>query len=188
MVLEKDQTDQDQYGRLLRYLVLNGLNINLRLIEDGLAICRFYDPDTRYKDSCVDLEKQAKNNEVGCKWAVSLPIPSASECTKLTPKKTGLELIQAEDAIDYLYEDKIVEGKVANTIEYSNSALFINFCKPYPNNCFTSIIWNSNWGKFPENAAEIYSNQTVRVEGRIELYRGKPQIVLDDSSQIEICE
>ena len=36
VVLEKDKTDKDQYGRLLRYVILDGENINIKLVEEGL--------------------------------------------------------------------------------------------------------------------------------------------------------
>ena len=42
VVLEKDKTDKDQYGRLLRYVILDGENINIKLVEEGLAVARFY--------------------------------------------------------------------------------------------------------------------------------------------------
>jgi len=254
VIIEREQTDKDQYGRLLRYVFIDGQNINLLLVKEGLAICRFYEPDIKYKTECASFEQEAKKNKVGCKWeevkvtapdlvgkkkaeaesiiteselkvgkvtekastktigivliqdpkagtkvskntpinlviskAVEVVVPE-KKCTSLTKEKTGLEIIKSENAKDYLYEEKIVEGKVASIRTYSNPSLFINFCMPYPDQCFTAIIWNSDWYKFPENADTLYDNKTVRVKGIISEYAGIPQIELGEPSQIEVCD
>ncbi|CAD7767192.1 MAG: hypothetical protein DNFNHJIP_00599 [Candidatus Argoarchaeum ethanivorans] len=41
---------------------------------------------------------------------------------------------------------------------------------------------------FPENPQDYYEGKTVRVSGEIEDYEGTPEIILEDSSQIEIGE
>lgn len=67
VVLEKDQTDKDQYKRLLRYVFLNEENINLKLVEEGLAVARFYD-DRKYYEEILNAEIESRNNKIGCKW------------------------------------------------------------------------------------------------------------------------
>ncbi|MFH1248860.1 MAG: thermonuclease family protein [archaeon] len=65
--LEKGEgDDKDKYGRLLRYIFLNGTNINLKLVEGGYAICYFYEPSV-YKESCKQLEENALTNKIG-RW------------------------------------------------------------------------------------------------------------------------
>jgi endonuclease YncB( thermonuclease family) len=66
--LEKDQTDLDQYDRCLRYVFLNGINIDVQLVLEGLAVARFYD-DVKYKAEISSAEKQAIAGKIGCKWA-----------------------------------------------------------------------------------------------------------------------
>jgi endonuclease YncB( thermonuclease family) len=66
--LEKDETNKDQYDRFLRYVILDGENINLRLVIEGLAIARFYD-DRRYQKEIMAAEKIAREVKIGCKWA-----------------------------------------------------------------------------------------------------------------------
>ena len=46
--LDKDITDQDDYGRLLRYLFVDGKFINAELVRLGYAETRFFPPDTLY--------------------------------------------------------------------------------------------------------------------------------------------
>jgi micrococcal nuclease len=67
--LEKDSEDLDQYGRKLRYVFLNGENINKKMIVEGLAIARFYPENQKYKDEIVAAETEAIKNTTGCKWS-----------------------------------------------------------------------------------------------------------------------
>jgi len=66
--LEKDKTDKDQYGRLLRYVILDGENINIRLVANGLAVARFY-RDRNYENEILAAEKEAREAKIGCKWS-----------------------------------------------------------------------------------------------------------------------
>jgi len=68
VVLEMDNEDLDQYGRQLRFVFLNGCNINQQLVAEGLAIARFYPENQKYKDEIVVAEAEAIKNKIGCKW------------------------------------------------------------------------------------------------------------------------
>jgi endonuclease YncB( thermonuclease family) len=46
--LEKEKEDKDRYGRKLRYIFLNGENINLKLIENGFANAYFPSGKTQH--------------------------------------------------------------------------------------------------------------------------------------------
>jgi len=186
--LEKDQTDVDQYDRCLRYIFLDDQNVNLQLVEEGLAICRFYEPDTKYQEECKELEKEAIENKVGCKWKgvePSLPSPSV-EFEKLTPEKTGLEVVFACNAGNYLGKEIIVEGKVVDTYRSKTNTVFLNFEKPYPNHCFVGVLFSSDQYKFVQNPENFYLNKQVRVRGTIKEYEGKSEIILKTPTQIEI--
>jgi micrococcal nuclease len=65
--LETDLRDKDQYKRYLRFLFFDGENINLKMVEEGLAIARFYD-DEKYREEILDAEESAMMRKVGCKW------------------------------------------------------------------------------------------------------------------------
>ena len=62
---------------------------------------------------------------------------------------------------------------------------FLNLDEPYPRQIFTILIWGSGRPKFgePENK---FANKKVCVTGVIKDYRGKPEIVAEQPSQIEI--
>jgi endonuclease YncB( thermonuclease family) len=69
--MEKDKRDKDQYERYLRYIFVmeddREVNVNLVMVEEGLAIARFYE-DRKYKDEILESEKRARGGKKGCKW------------------------------------------------------------------------------------------------------------------------
>jgi len=186
--LEKDVTDIDQYNRCLRYIFLDAQNINLQLVKEGEAICRFYEPDTKYREECTTLEKEAIENKIGCKWGGAEPPPPQPEVRfeKLTTEKTGLEVVFVCNAGNYYGKEIIVEGNIAGTYRSKTNTVFLNFGKPYSNQCFTAVIFSSDQYKFVEYPEKYYLNKTTRVKGEIKEYQGKPEIILKDPSQIEI--
>lgn len=73
VVLQKDVTDTDQYGRCLRTIWSDGENVSERLVADGLAVARFYPPDVQYRQAISSAERSAITNAVGCKWKKVAP-------------------------------------------------------------------------------------------------------------------
>jgi len=188
--LEKDQTDKDQYQRYLRYIFLDDKNINLKLVEEGLAVARFYPEDVKYKDEIIKAEAQARENKLGCKWGGEEQIKPKEQLnnyswSKLTPEKTGLSVIGACNAGNYINKEMIVEGKIADAYKSKTNTIFLNLEKPYPNHCFTAVIFSSDIYKFPENPEDYYAGKTARIKGMIKEYEGKPEIILEDVRQIE---
>lgn len=67
--LEKDVTDKDKYGRLLRYVyVATGpgeLFVNLELVRQGFAYSYTYPPDVKYQQEILEAERWARENNLG---------------------------------------------------------------------------------------------------------------------------
>ena len=68
--LEKDVSETDIDGRLLRYVYVNGAFVNLELVYDGYAYAVSYPPDIAYASQLADAEEDAVNNDRGCFWAI----------------------------------------------------------------------------------------------------------------------
>ena len=65
--LEADARDQDEQGRLLRYVFNeNGLSIEAVLISEGLANAR--PEDGKYRIRFTTMETDAREGNVGCLW------------------------------------------------------------------------------------------------------------------------
>jgi len=67
--LEKDVSDRDQYGRLLRYVWLDDQMVNEMLLEKGLARLAIFPPDVKYVDHFRDLQKKAQQAGIGI-WSI----------------------------------------------------------------------------------------------------------------------
>ncbi len=71
--LEKDVSETDKYGRLLRYVYLetSNLSVNEQLVSDGYAVASKYPPDIKYQDKLAAAEKQAKIAQKGL-WQIGV--------------------------------------------------------------------------------------------------------------------
>ncbi|MEM2605418.1 MAG: thermonuclease family protein [Candidatus Pacearchaeota archaeon] len=69
VLLESDVENEDQYGRLLRWVWFNDSLINAELVENGLAIASFY-KDMKYQQAIIEAEKFASENKIGL-WSLS---------------------------------------------------------------------------------------------------------------------
>ena len=65
VTLERDVSDTDKYGRLLRYVYVDGLFVNGELVRLGYAEAVSYPPDTRYQWQLELLEAEAKTAKRG---------------------------------------------------------------------------------------------------------------------------
>jgi hypothetical protein len=106
----------------------------------------------------------------------------------LTHPALAQKRMSASEAKDHVGELATVCGDVAST-HYAPSTkgqpTFLNLDKPYPNPVFTILIWGSNRSKFgtPENE---FKGKRVCATGKITEYRGAPEIVAIDPTQIKL--
>jgi hypothetical protein len=94
--------------------------------------------------------------------------------------------ITAAEAKDHVGEVRTVCGKVVSTHYASGSKgqpTFLNLDEPYPKEAFTILIWGSDRAKFGTPEAK-YHEAKVCVTGKITSYRGKPEIIATEPSQI----
>lgn len=68
--LEKDITDKDVYGRLLRYVFTDNLFLNEEMVKRGFANNFTFPPDVKYADKFLEAEKWARIRDIGL-WAKS---------------------------------------------------------------------------------------------------------------------
>lgn len=82
VVLERDVSDVDQYGRLLRYVWLRDgddwLLVNLELVRRGFAQVVTYPPDVRYVERYLDAQSAARDGGLGL-WAEPEATPPIEE-------------------------------------------------------------------------------------------------------------
>jgi micrococcal nuclease len=65
VTLEKDVSETDGYGRLLRYVWVDGVFVNGELVRLGYARAISYPPDTKYQERLEQLEEEAREARRG---------------------------------------------------------------------------------------------------------------------------
>ena len=65
VVLEKDVSDKDKYGRLLRYVWLDDFFVNEQLVKEGFAKILTIPPDLKYKSLFNTAQTFAAQNKYG---------------------------------------------------------------------------------------------------------------------------
>jgi len=74
--LEKDVSETDSFGRLLRYVWVEDQMVNEALVEEGYALAATYPPDVRYSGVFVSLQAQAREGKRGLWGAACSGSPS----------------------------------------------------------------------------------------------------------------
>jgi micrococcal nuclease len=96
--------------------------------------------------------------------------------------------ISAGEAKNHIGERATVCGEVASAhyaAKSRGSPTFINLDKPYPNQIFTVLIWGSDRSKFGE-PEETYRSKRICVNGKISDYKGIPEIIAHETTQIKV--
>lgn len=123
------------------------------------------------------------------------PIPTSPQALLVAPlvlllslASHGESIISATEAKKHVGEKATVCGKVAGThyaAESLNDPTFINLAKPYSDQVFKVVIWGRERAKFGKPEQD-YRGKRICVTGEITQFKGTPQIVATDPSQIRI--
>jgi hypothetical protein len=96
--------------------------------------------------------------------------------------------LTATEAKNHVGERATVCGSVASThfaARTKGSPTFLNLDEPYPRQIFTILIWGSDRSKFGDPEVK-YGNRRVCVTGLIKDYKGVPEVIVEQPSQIEV--
>ncbi|NCU41981.1 MAG: nuclease [Candidatus Moranbacteria bacterium] len=63
--LEKDISETDRYGRLLRYVYIEGEMVNELLVREGYAYAVTFPPDVKFETLFRETQKEAREKEQG---------------------------------------------------------------------------------------------------------------------------
>ncbi len=81
--LETDISETDRFGRLLRYVYVNGVMVNELLVREGFAKVTTFPPDVRYEALFLAAQQQAQASGAGLWSACQAPEPT------VTPTQTS---------------------------------------------------------------------------------------------------
>jgi len=87
--IEKDVSETDKYGRLLRYVYIDGVMVNEYLVREGYAQANSYPPDIKYQDRLREAQRLAMEEKKGLWGSVcdnwNTPAPTVKPVT-YTPR------------------------------------------------------------------------------------------------------
>lgn len=99
------------------------------------------------------------------------------------------KFISADKADNFVGEIKTVCGTVVSAFYYYRSngkPTFLNIDKAYPNNEFMIVIWGDDRYRFNPVPDKKYLKKNICVTGKIIMYQGTAEIVVNNPNQIEI--
>jgi len=98
--LEKDVSETDQYGRLLRYVWVDDDMVNAILVREGYALVSSYPPDVKYQELFLDLEREAREAGRGL-W---------TGCFGSSPTVEGERICDYSDT-----SEPVIKGNISKT-------------------------------------------------------------------------
>src|SRR5437016_8796720 len=88
----------------------------------------------------------------------------------------------AVEAAKHVGETATVTDRVEGVHQSGKGNIFLNMGGKYPNQAFTAFIPSGSAAQFSQ--PQQYEGRTVAVSGKIALYHGKPEIIVNSRSQI----
>jgi len=168
--LEFDVQEKDKYKRLLAYVYAGDKMINLEMVKEGYAMIYTYPPNVKYAQKFLEAEREARGNKKGL-WA------------DLDFENSKISTAQAKVNIGKV---RIIEAQVTDTY-LTEKMLILKF-----KNNFKAVIYKNN---IPQSSKDIlrspnsyFKGKIVKVYGIIKEYKGHPEIILHDMSQLEILK
>ena len=166
--LEFDVQKMDKYKRLLAYVYIGDKMVNIEMAREGLAMIYTYPPNVKYSQRFLDAQKEARDNKKGL-WA-------------------GLEenKILTSEAKNNIGRVRMIEAEVIDT-HLTEKLLILKF-----KNNFKVVMYKNNIPPglkgMVRSPNEYFKGKTVKVYGIIKEYKGYPEIVLHDMSQLEVVK
>ncbi|MBU1062231.1 MAG: thermonuclease family protein [Candidatus Omnitrophica bacterium] len=166
--LEFDVQKRDRYNRLLAYVYIGDEMVNLEMVSQGYAMIYTYPPNVKYVEEFLSAQKHAREDKKGLWIDLEKDIIASSE---------------AGENIGFI---RMVETQVLNT--YLSERVLILNCRDK----FKVAIFQNNLAYFPKvvmrSPDTYFRHKTIRVYGLIKDYKGTPEIIVNDSSQLQISE
>lgn len=165
--LEFDKEKYDPYGRLLAYVYAGDIFVNEEIVRRGLADSLEIKPNIKYRDRIRQALEQAQNSRIGI-WS--------DPDNFITPDDNRTFLIKPSTSGDYIGQSVVVRGKITN-YRKSDKVMVLKM-----ENELDIVIFRNDWDNFdffgirPEI---YYVGSPVEAVGRIKLYKGHTQIIVN---------
>lgn len=193
--MEGDREETDRHGRLLRYVFLSppdGRLVNLEMVREGYARAYRRFPFSRQAEF-QEAEEEAwrKGNGVWReggmaerRWMAERRASGVDAPPRPAGRSVPAGIVPWEEAHGHVGREVVVEGTLVRT-RRARRILYLNF-HPDWNKHLTVVIRGKDLQRFPKDAERFYKGKTVRVRGKIALYKGRPEMVIRNPEAITI--
>jgi len=202
---------RDAYGRMLAYVFIGDALLNTEIIKAGHAYVyereefarkpEFHAAERRAQQARVGLWRLAieADEEAGllkayrqldaegrrrARRTVAALLETHAAQARKKQADDGLTLICWRDAAQYAGQYVAATGTIVKTYN-SGTACFLNFHADHSRH-LAAVIFAAALPRFPAFPERHFRNKPVRISGRLRQYRGRPEIVLEYPTQIEI--
>ena len=189
-------------GENRKWIVSDGYQRVVKADSKTILAARFVHP--RYSRLVRDYRKYGYNSWVAGTTRVALnrAVNDLADIIRSVPSATATStpsgvvpdgVVPWSEAWLYVGFNATVQGPVVTTkyaVGTSGSPTFLNIGAPYPNDKrVTVLIWGDDRGAFgglPRGPEQYYFGRTIRVTGRVRLYQGAAEIVVESPEAIEV--
>ena len=107
----------------------------------------------------------------------------SSEELKFYSNSQPEAVISPLQAKDYIGRVVTVKGFVTE-VHKTEKVAYLNFVEKFPDNPFSGVIFASRFKDLGD--ITVYEGKNVALTGRVTVYKGKPQIIMDNKEQVKI--
>lgn len=97
------------------------------------------------------------------------------------------EFIPWHQAKHHLGHTITVEGEIKNASRFRDKLCFLNYTTKWHGR-FYCVIFKDAYADLPELPEKYFLNKTLRVTGKVQLHKDRPQIQIHSMDQVEIVE
>lgn len=115
--LEKDISQIDRYGRLLRYVYIDDVMINEALVRGGFAHASTFPPDIKYQQQFLNAEREARENGRGLWAGCSINNPTPEVRLPQSVPLSGSTPEEREFAAGQLNPSCVIKGNISTNGE-----------------------------------------------------------------------
>ncbi len=170
--LEFDREKYDSYGRVLAYVFADGVFVNEEIVREGLARAFIIKPNEKYADRILSAEEEAKRQRRGI-WG---------DLSRLKPPTDDVNfLIKPSQASRYIDQRVVVRGKITDSRK-STKVIVLKMEDSLDITIFPDS-WK-NFGFFGINPETYYVGRPVEVIGKVRMYKGRPEIIINHPMSI----
>jgi len=95
-------------------------------------------------------------------------------------------VLAPDEVNDHLGEYRSVQFRVVRTYN-SGKAVFLNSHDPWQG-YFEVVIFPEHWEDFPQPPEDLFRSRCIVVYGKLRIYKGTPEIVLQSADHIHVVE